>query len=1514
MNTTIKNHVNKSKRDHSRQKRVMAAFLVLALVITTAVTWNLHGTGIAFTDQPTCGKEEHTHDDSCYESRLICGEDEASGHVHTDECYEKVLICGKEEHTHTIACYSDIQADIETNDVWEATLPTELDGNYAENVLAVAESQVGYTESEKNFRIADDGETKMGYNRYGAWYGNPYGEWNAMFVSFCLHYAGVPESEVPQGAGAYAWAAALKEAGVFSPVADVAAGDILFLDTDGDGNADHVGIVSEVVRDENGEAKTYMVIEGDVDNQVLVTDIAANDSSLIGMIDLVDESLVDEAEKNDSEEQLTETESESAEPETDAETEAETDAAEEETPDANAETAENGEPAEEKMSQTVTEGAYTVTVTYGADANLPEDAELRVREIAKDSEEFAAQCEEAGKTFDWLLDIGFYADDEKVEPQAMVDVEIRIAGAESTTNNVTHFTEDGEVQTYEGDSVESNTENDEEVIRFQTDSFSIFGGSSEDVDTYATQKTFTFNSNNSSWNNQTKNMQGSTDAMITMPDASEWGWTNGQKTFMGWSVNSNYTTKSNSYHYTSAFYAAGQSVGVEALAAKGTTLYAVWADSNVTATFYIRKDGIIPTEPSGHPNSEYTSGIQINGVLKKGCFYTNSGTNGVNEKLNSVPTTAQIRQVLPSYNENTQYVLWYVIKNEDIWHVDGVVLSKQKVNLSYDPNCTDWTANTMPDGSQFDKNATAKVGHHAGNNGEVRTPQRPGYTFLGWSTTADGTGTWYQNDNEIVMDTDKTLYAQWSANGVTEPTVDTKTQLSRNKYVKDNGDGTYDLTLDVSGAIGTSTETAKVDIMLVVDTSGSMSNSDRLGKTKSAIRNMIDTMKEKENVETRWNLVEFNTKAKAATGWISDGDSFYNTYISSLSADGGTNYQDALEKAVAGMRGTQGQKIIIFLTDGAPTFYNTDRYWYPGGRGTPGEYRDYKGGGSYTDQTSLDNAKTAAGKITGNVCDKFYAIGVSMSNRRGDNDVKSPSDCMTDVFNSVPIATKQQLSVTDKDADFSDVFKEIAGDVTNLKCTNVTVDDTFSEYAKTTSDANLVITVKNGSGNVVATGTGSVEMPRTTVNNSDDVAGRTLTASFKTAEDGTITGLTLNFPADYQLEEDYVYSVTTKIEPTKEAYEEYEQTNGQYNQVGDADTDAPNNDTSSGHPGFRCNTEARVSYKYNDKNESSLYPHPVIQVPTKSVTAEKQWDDNYDGAADDTETVKAEHATDKIMLQLYRVIGDEKTAVGDPVEVEAGKDFNWQHVFSGLQKYTFVDGSEEKREIQYEVEETAIIRDGTSYAPEDAGYEVSYSTADGKLIVTNKANVPTNSVTIKKLLRVPTGTNKGKTFPFTVTITGTEKELVGLKNEAGDGYTIHANIKKGDEVTESGKALETTFTRDGENIILTVSFNLGHDDSVELLDIPTNAAYTVEEGNTGGFHVWSITTKAGENQTTDPVYSARVQATADYNLVTYTNVTDYELPKTGGIGTTPFTLGGSAILITGILVYGVVTYRRRKAA
>ena len=96
---------------------------------------------------------------------------------------------------------------------------------------------------------------------------------------------------------------------------------------------------------------------------------------------------------------------------------------------------------------------------------------------------------------------------------------------------------------------------------------------------------------------------------------------------------------------------------------KDITLYATWSQQNVDAEFYIRLDGIIPTEPQGHDVSEYTSAIKVNDAIKIATFYTDS-INGVEDRLNSTPSDWQIKRVYPSYDSNTQYVLWYVIKAE----------------------------------------------------------------------------------------------------------------------------------------------------------------------------------------------------------------------------------------------------------------------------------------------------------------------------------------------------------------------------------------------------------------------------------------------------------------------------------------------------------------------------------------------------------------------------------------------------------------------------------------------------------------------------------------------------------------------------------------------------------------------------------------------------------------------------------------------------------------------------------
>ena len=230
-----------------------------------------------------CGQEEgpeHTHTDECYrmESVLVCTEGEgASGagtHQHRDTCYKETLICGKEEHQHTLLCYSNPEADLETADIWERTLPAALSGNWADDLIAVAESQLGYHESTNNY-ILDEGGYIHGYTRYGAWYSSPYGDWCAMFASFCLHYAGIPESAFPYEAGCTRWVELLTQAGLYTTGAPER-GVLVFFDKNADGLADHVGIVTAVSDD------GFQTIEGNLGKAVVSQTHSYADGEVLG--------------------------------------------------------------------------------------------------------------------------------------------------------------------------------------------------------------------------------------------------------------------------------------------------------------------------------------------------------------------------------------------------------------------------------------------------------------------------------------------------------------------------------------------------------------------------------------------------------------------------------------------------------------------------------------------------------------------------------------------------------------------------------------------------------------------------------------------------------------------------------------------------------------------------------------------------------------------------------------------------------------------------------------------------------------------------------------------------------------------------------------------------------------------------------------------------------------------------------------------------------------------------------
>jgi hypothetical protein len=128
-----------------------------------------------------------------------------------------------------------------------------------------------------------------------------------MFVLFCLHYAEIPKEAVPWSPGVYNMMRLAQDAQIFTQLDDNSGsmGNLLFLDTDENGNADRLIVVSAY---ENGSITS---IGGDWENAVAEFPLSDSDPSIMGYINIrqLQEARKAQEEANPSES----TESDSAE-------------------------------------------------------------------------------------------------------------------------------------------------------------------------------------------------------------------------------------------------------------------------------------------------------------------------------------------------------------------------------------------------------------------------------------------------------------------------------------------------------------------------------------------------------------------------------------------------------------------------------------------------------------------------------------------------------------------------------------------------------------------------------------------------------------------------------------------------------------------------------------------------------------------------------------------------------------------------------------------------------------------------------------------------------------------------------------------------------------------------------------------------------------------------------------------------------------------------------------------------
>ena len=525
--------------------------------------------------------------------------------------------------------------------------------------------------------------------------------------------------------------------------------------------------------------------------------------------------------------------------------------------------------------------------------------------------------------------------------------------------------------------------------------------------------------------------------------------------------------------------------------------------------------------------------------------------------------------------------------------------------------------------------------------------------------------------------------------------VETKKELSHEKYIAKNEDGTYNLTLNVSGAVGSESYANKLNVLFVMDTSNSMkrgmdssrdqnnyttNSSSRFYNQQKAVEDAVAKLKNKKNVDAQFAVVAFDTQAGIKTDWTK-GSITYPTRVGNYSGynkkAGGTNYEAGLIKAkeLLDSGRTDATKIVVFLSDGDPTFYYK--------KNSQGNITGIGGGdgNSYSD-TAMANAQTQLSKMSMNY---FYTVGVGPEdsyNHLSSLISNAPSGTVTGSYNG-----------TDS-SNLKNAFDTIIRDATELLCTDVTVTDTLTDEVELVNQ-DLQVVVKDETGKVIT---------KLKDASGDEVAVSEIITVSTAKDSNGKTQIIMRFEPGYKLESGYTYYVTAKIQPTTKAYLKYQ--NESYTDTGDENTDeyletdkkpgkdTRNDGTSSKQKGFYSNESANVTYKYNNKTYEKPYAKPVIQVnaSTDSHTVVKQWENDSDKVAVGVE-LKA-YVTEAADSQInadnpkYLTSADVKN-LPTSMQVNLSEANKWTYTWENLpDKYFYetTDGIKETA-IHYTVEE-----------------------------------------------------------------------------------------------------------------------------------------------------------------------------------------------------------------------------------
>lgn len=502
-------------------------------------------------------------------------------------------------------------------------------------------------------------------------------------------------------------------------------------------------------------------------------------------------------------------------------------------------------------------------------------------------------------------------------------------------------------------------------------------------------------------------------------------------------------------------------------------------------------------------------------------------------------------------------------------------------------------------GAYLDQALTQKVSYMttggAGLNAEIKF-----YDENGRATTYSYMDGWSGSEKKI------NVYLVYETAAVAPPVNPNKPSIGHSKTATRNDDGTYDITLDVSGAVDTANGKKKLDVLFILDKSGSMdyalgsSLKSRMELVKEAVTSFTDKLSGNPNLDVYYDVVEFSeygTYGNIGTvvGWTTNKDTV-NQKVKAISAGGGTNYQGGIYQGIEELKGARSdaERVVIFLTDGSPSLRGLNA-----AEETGNGNNDNGGPNMHRPGTSLPgaNRNAAAEQIQGLSCNQFYAIGVGNDfTGNGEGNIKA----LTLNVGRAEGATRPTISearFVKKTSELTDIFEQIAANNNKFEISSVMITDELSTNIDPVEGEPLEIKITDKDGkaaNVTSenvNGVITVTLPTSELN----PTAKTVTASLD-ANDKVV----MDFEDGYKLEAGWTYSVTVKVKPSQEAYDKFAK-NG-YTDKGEEGTG-----THEGKEGLFSNGKAELKYKYNDDPvEPPLdYPKPVIQLDPGTLVIRK---------------------------------------------------------------------------------------------------------------------------------------------------------------------------------------------------------------------------------------------------------------------------------------------------------------------